>query len=155
MPRRSRRSATIAATETRSLSFSRGVRFIDNPGASNVPTARQARRQSQRRRAKMASEIGITLAQRGGVGGEPPHNDEPGDHGCAGLYSPSAAQNGSGRGEKVARLPPGRQHEHCGKRRRPAEASRVVDNAPHIAAEVERVSPDKLVFPPNLPDLVE
>src|ERR1700730_12276035 len=91
MPRLSRRSATMAATETKSLSFSRGVRFIGSLDASNVPNPWQARSQSQRCGSEMASETGICAAQQGSICGEPPGDNKPGDRGDAGAqYTPSA-----------------------------------------------------------------
>src|SRR5258705_944353 len=135
----------MAATETKSLSLSRGVRFIDSLDASNVPNPWQVRRQSQRCASEMASEVGICAAQQESICGEPTGDNKPGDRGHAGAqYTPSACSLGCTRPfEKPARVLARRRQDHCRECRRTIETGRIIDDARNVAFAVQRVSANK------------
>src|SRR6266478_4835338 len=96
----------MAATDIKSLSFSRGVRFIKRSPASNVPKPRQAWLQSQRLAAQMASQIGVRVAEHRSVGRQPAGDNKPGDRGDARPQplGRAARLETSGTVEKAARI---------------------------------------------------
>src|SRR5689334_519059 len=127
------------------------------PEASDVPKPRQARRQSHRGLAQMASEFGISMAQSERVSTEPAGNEEATDDRCAGLQ----ARRGSARlriaraVEESTRIAFRWRKDQGRARRRAGKTGRIGDCGGDVAVEMQRIAPDQRTGMPDLPPLVD